>query len=51
MFEDKPWLDHALKFSLQLLKQFMHLQRAIISTISRELRNATFVHGSIEYLG
>ena len=52
MFEDKPQLDRPLKFSMAVynsIKQFMHV-RAIISTISPELRNAACLHRSIEYL-
>ena len=32
------------------IKQFMHVQRAITSTISRELHSATCLHRPIEYL-
>ena len=52
VFEDKPQQDHLLKFSIAVynsIKQFMHV-RAIISTISPELRNTTCLHRSIEYM-
>ena len=52
LFEDKPQQDRPLKFSMAVynsIKQFMHV-RAIISTISPELRDATCLHRSIQYL-